>query len=196
MADPEFDLAIAEHMKWLGLVAAIWAELEYQINEAIWELSNIERWAGACITSQIFSPSARMRALVALIRVRNGAEEDVKKFTSLTPSIIKLGHRRNAYVHEPWAIEEGTDKIKRIHINLEGEFEFGFRATELVDLKRLYEEITSVAVRFGDARRQVFQTLPPWPRTQFERSRGIRPHPLAQNSSLKGPAPPPQSSEG
>jgi hypothetical protein len=99
MADPEFDPAFTEHMKLLGLVAGMWAEMEYQINDAIWELANVERWAGACITSQIFSPSARMRALVALIRVRNGEPKDVKKFTGMSQSIITLGHRRNAYVH-------------------------------------------------------------------------------------------------
>ena len=89
MAEPDFDPAFAEHMKWLGLVAAMWAELEYQINEAIWELANVERWAGACITSQIFSPSARMRALTALIRVRNGQTEDVKKFTTMASNTIR-----------------------------------------------------------------------------------------------------------
>ena len=195
MAEPDFDPAFAEHMKWLGLVAAMWAELEYQINEAIWELANVERWAGACITSQIFSPSARMRALTALIRVRNGQTEDVKKFTSLSATIIKLGHRRNAYVHDPWAIEEDTNEVKRIHVNVEGEFEFGFKPTPIDDMKRLYAEINSTVVRFGEVRREVFQTLPPWPRTQFEQSRGIRPHPLAKNSSPKERPPPPSSSE-
>jgi len=42
----------------------------------------------------------------------------------------------------------------------------------------------------GEVRSEVFQTLPPWPRTQFEQSRGIRPHPLAQNISPKERTPP------
>jgi hypothetical protein len=190
MADPDFDPAFAEHMKWLGLVAAIWAELEDQINEAIWELANVERWAGACITSQIFSPSARMRALTALLRVRKGQTEEIKKFTSLSASIIRLGHRRNEYVHDPWTIQEDTQEVKRIHVNTEGEFEVGFRPTPIDDLKRLYADISSAVVRFGEVRSEVFQTLPPWPRTQFEQSRGIRPHPLAQNISPKERTPP------
>ena len=39
----------------VGRIANIWAQLEFNINQAIWELCNVETGAGACVTSQIGS---------------------------------------------------------------------------------------------------------------------------------------------
>ena len=47
MTAEDEDLRFQEHMQWLGHVAAMWSSLELQINMAIWELANIERWIAA-----------------------------------------------------------------------------------------------------------------------------------------------------
>ncbi len=77
--DPRFQ----EHMKWLGHVAAISASLDLSVNMTIWELANVERWIGACLTTQIFSPSSRFRVLISLVHVRGGKPEIIRALSAL-----------------------------------------------------------------------------------------------------------------
>jgi hypothetical protein len=189
--DPRFD----EHMKWLGHVTAIWASLELNVNMAIWELANIERWIGACLTTQIFAPAARFRALISRVRVRGGTPEIIAKVNRFAESAGGLARRRNSYVHDTWSIEETTGEIKRIHVTMEGTFSFGFTPTSVEDLKRLYDDIQDGIKRFDILRDEVFASLPPWPRTQFERSRGIRSYPINQSTETPTPQRPPRSSQ-
>jgi hypothetical protein len=189
--DPRFH----EHMKWLGHVAAMWSSLELQINMAIWELANVERWIGACITTQIFSPSSRLRVFDALVRVRGGQPAIISKINKFAQSAGNLARRRNSYVHDTWAIDEQSGEVKRIHVTMEGAFSFGFTPTSVAELKRLYNDIQNAIKRFDLLRDDVFQSLPPWPRTQFSRSRGIRSYPLDQSTDTPTPPLPLQSSE-
>jgi hypothetical protein len=190
--NPQFD----EYMKWLGHIATIWATLEFQINMAIWELANVERWAGACITTQLFSPSSRTRALLSLIQIRGASPEIIEKVNKFAKSVIGLGRRRNEYIHDTWCVEENTGEVKRIHATMEGSFKFGFTPTDIKELQRLYNDIKGSLARFDQLRDEVFQSLPPWPRTQFEQSRGIQRYPPDRNNEMKEPQPRPPSSRG
>jgi hypothetical protein len=175
-----------EHMQWLGHVAAMSASFDLHVNMAIWELANVERWIGACLTTQLFSPSARFRVLTSLVQVRGGTPEIVRKINKFAERAGKLARRRNAYVHDAWAAEEDSGKVKRIHVTMEGEFNFGFRETSIEELKRLYDDIQDSIRRFDQLREEVFASLPAWPRTQFARSRGIRSFPLEQKKRGEG----------
>jgi hypothetical protein len=93
--DPDFD----PHMRVLGYVAAVCATLELEINMTIWELANVDRSVGACLTSQLFSPSSRMRVLISLLNFRNANETILKKFNRMSESITALGRRRNVFIH-------------------------------------------------------------------------------------------------
>jgi hypothetical protein len=190
--DPRFD----EHMKWLGHVAAISASLDLSMNMAIWELANVERWIGACMTSQIFSPSSRLRLLITLVRVRGGTPAVIAKLNKFGASATRLSHRRNEFIHDSWAMDDATGEVKRIHVTMEGTFSFGFTPTSVEELKRLFNDIQNGIKRFDLLRDDVFQSLPPWPRTQFARSRGIRSYPLDQSTVKPTPPHPPRSSRG
>jgi hypothetical protein len=191
MAADKEDPRFQEYMKWLGHVAAIWASLELNVNMAIWELANVERWIGACLTTQIFSPSSRFRVLISLIHVRGGTPETISKIHKFAESAGGLSRRRNSYVNDSWALDENTGEVKRIHVTMEGAFSFGFTPTSVDELKRLYDDIQDGIRRFDQLREEVFRSLPPWPRTQFSRSRGIRSYPLDQSTAPPTPQPPP-----
>jgi hypothetical protein len=68
----------------IGRLAIIWAEFEFSINEAIWELANVERFAGTCMTSQMIGPGPRFRCFVSLLRLRNCPAELINKINSLS----------------------------------------------------------------------------------------------------------------
>jgi hypothetical protein len=83
------------------------------------------------------------------------------------------------------------ERLKRIHVTMEGAFSFGFTLTSVAELKRLYDDIQNGIKRFERLRDDVFQSLPPLPRTQFSRSRGIRSYPLDQSTDMPTPPLPP-----
>jgi hypothetical protein len=194
MTDDPWDPRCHEHMKWLGHVAAIWASLELEINMAIWELANVE--PGACMTSQLFSLSSRMRVLRSLIQIRGATPQAVKKINAFSETVMGLGRRRNEYVHDAWCIDESTGEVKRIHATMEETFTYGFTPTRTEELRRLYDDIESAITRFQHLRNEIFRSLPPWPRTQFEQSRGIQRYPPNRNNEMKEPQPQPPSSRG
>jgi hypothetical protein len=189
--DPRFD----EHMKWLGHVAAISASLDLNVNMASWELANVERWIGACLTTQLFSPASRFRVFISLVQVRGGKPDIIGKINKFAERAGALARRRNTFIHDTWAVDEATGEVKRIHVTMEGQFRFGFTPTSVDELKRLYDDIQDAIQRFDQLRVEVFQSLPPWPRTQFSQSRGIRSYPRDQNIAPQEHQPPPQSSQ-
>jgi hypothetical protein len=69
--------------------------------------------------------------------------------------------------------------VMRIHVTMEGTFNYGFMPTSVEELKRLFDDIQEALVRFDQLRDEIFGSLPPWPRKQFSRSPGIRSHRLA-----------------
>ncbi|WMT79587.1 hypothetical protein [Bradyrhizobium sp. Ash2021] len=196
MSESDQDPRLDEHMRWLGHVAAMSASLDFSVNMAIWELANVERWIGACLTTQLFSPSSRFRVLISLIQVRGGSPDIITKVNKFAERAGGLARRRNAYVHDPWTIEEEGGGVHRIHVTMEGTFKFGFTPTSIEELKRLHDDIQDSILRFDQLREEVFRSLPPWPRTQFSRSRGIRSYLTDRNTAPTEPQPPPQSSKG
>jgi hypothetical protein len=162
MTDDPWDPRCHEHMKWLGHVAPIWASLELEINMTIWELANVERWVGACMTSQLFSPSSRTRVLLSLVHIRGASKEIVDKVNRFSSKVTGLGRRRNEYIHDAWCVEETTGEVKRIHAAMEETFTFGFTPTSTKELQRLYVDIEDAISRFQHLRNETFQSLPPY----------------------------------
>jgi hypothetical protein len=57
MADDDwYDARFDPYMLAVGKIATVWAGLEFAINQAIWELCNVEAPVGACVTAQLIGP--------------------------------------------------------------------------------------------------------------------------------------------
>src|SRR5947209_12725652 len=100
-------------MAGIGRVAAVWAKLEFLINEMIWDLANVDIRSGACITSQLTSPVSRMRALIALVRLHGGKDDLITDLNKLSGRIDALARRRNRIVHDPWGYDVNTKSYIR-----------------------------------------------------------------------------------
>ncbi len=94
----------------VGRLALEWAEFEFNVNDAIWELANIERKVGTCLTSQFIGPGPRFRCLVALLNLRGTPSEIVKKINALSTEAESLARQRNRYAHDPivWNRKDGS----------------------------------------------------------------------------------------
>jgi hypothetical protein len=92
----------------LGHMTTAWAEYEASINVQIWELANVEKMAGACMTSQPIGPGLRFRCLLALLELRKTPEALLGEFNSHQTRAEKLGRQRNRYLHDPFLQRYGT----------------------------------------------------------------------------------------
>jgi hypothetical protein len=52
----------------VGQVAASWAHIDHLLDILIWQLSDVDAQAGACITAQIGGTYGRFRAVIALLK--------------------------------------------------------------------------------------------------------------------------------
>jgi hypothetical protein len=157
----------------VGRLALEWAEFEYYMNDAIWSLANVSRHAGTCLTSQLIGPGPRFRCLVALLHVREVSEELINAMNSLASEAESLGRQRNRYLHDPLVLDTTDRKVYRIETTADRKLRHDFVSIDLEAVKKLTYQILKVAARFDDLYDRVVAETPPWPRKQYERSKGI-----------------------
>jgi hypothetical protein len=166
-----------------GQLAVMWAEFEFTVNTAIWELANVARRAGTCMTSQMIGPGPRFRCLVALLHVREAPQELIKAFNSLASEAEGLGRQRNRYLHDPLVVNIDENQVYRIETTADRKLKHEFVPVDIGAVLKLSTKIDDVAVQFEDLFDRVLSETPPWPRTQFEQSGGIQRQRKDPNSS-------------
>jgi hypothetical protein len=91
------------HFAAIGKVVVNWAALELIIDSAVWQIAEIPDDIGASLTSQIGTFDSKIRALGAVLTVRNGFGEIVSALNSFsqgkTRALLEL---RNRVVHDAW----------------------------------------------------------------------------------------------
>lgn len=183
MSNPKFDPRFDPFLLALGRVATGWAQYEFTINSFIWELSNIERIAGTCITSQLIGPGPRFRCLLALLQFRKAPQSLIGAFNSHHAEAEKVGRQRNRFLHDPLMVDEDTGKMSRMEITADKHVKHDFVSVEVDDLNKLDDKITKLDDEFDALYERALAEIPPWPKTQFEQSDGIRAQRIATDSS-------------
>ena len=158
----------------IGRVANAYSQLEFKMNDAIWELANVARSAGVCMTAQMIGPAPRNRCLLALLKFRNASEALITEFNKIGKKIEGVAARRNTYVHDPFVLVPDTGKILRMESTADKTIRYGFMDAEIDDLKQLVTDIDTIANEFDELYLRAVAELPAWPRTQFEESTGIQ----------------------
>jgi hypothetical protein len=160
----------------VGRISMAWAQLETQINHAIWHLANVEQFAGACITAQIISPAQRIRALVSLVALRGGGEAQTKPLNKFSVEVDGLARRRNRVVHDPvYQDPDSTSGISRFTVTADRKLEFGMVPVREDDIIKVHNDIVDATIKFYDAMQEVLAGLPPFDDTNFRQSPGIVP---------------------
>jgi hypothetical protein len=158
----------------IGRVANAYSQLEFKMNDAIWELANVARMAGVCMTAQMIGPGPRNRCLVALLKFRNASDALIKEFNKIGDKIEGVAARRNRYVHDPFVLLPDTGEIRRMESTANKSISYGFKDADINDLKQLATDIDTVADEFDQLYLRAVDDLPPWDRTQFAKSEGIQ----------------------
>jgi hypothetical protein len=107
---PKFD----PYFTAIGRVANAYSQLEFKMNDAIWELANVARSAGVCMTAQMIGPAPRNRCLLALLKFRNASQNLISEFNKIGNKIEGVAARRNRYVHDPFVLKPDTGEILRM----------------------------------------------------------------------------------
>jgi hypothetical protein len=172
-------------------MAVRWSELEFTINDAIWELMNVERGAGACLTSQLIGPGPRIRCLVSLLKLRKAPQASIDAINSLTGDIESLGRQRNRYLHDPIMMRNDTGKLERLEATADRTLKYGFVPISAAEIAKVSDKILAAIDNFDRLYLETVAVTPPWPRTQFEQSAGIaRPRSGPDKSAEVRPHPP------
>lgn len=160
----------------VGRISMAWAQLETIINHSIWHLANVEQYAGACITAQIISPAQRIRALVSLVALRGGGEDQTKPLNKLSGEIDGLARQRNRVVHDPvYQDPDAPSGISRFTVTADRKLEFGMVPVREDDIIKIHNDIVDATMKFYDAMQEVLAGLPPFDDTNFRQSPGIVP---------------------
>ena len=178
----------------IGKAANTYSHLEFSMNDAIWELANVARSAGVRMTAQMIGPGPRNRCLLALLKFRGASQSLIDDFNKIGRDIEKLGARSNRYIHDPMALDRQKGQIRRLEATADKHVRYDFIDTEVEELTKLIEDINEVDDAFDDLYLRAVAELPPWPRTQFSQSDGIRLRRTSRKTDATGPTPPPQSS--
>jgi hypothetical protein len=179
---PELD----PYLKAIGGLSIVWAEFEFSIDEAIWELANVERYAGTCMTSQMIGPGPRFRCLVSLLRFRGVPDKLVTAVNALSGQAAGLGSRRNRFVHDPLMLDLKDNSVRRMEATADRIVKHGTFPIEVNDINQLTAEISGATAEFDKLHVRILDETPPWPRIQFEQSPGIhRQRRLPTNSPTK-----------
>jgi hypothetical protein len=158
----------------IGRLAVYWSEFEFAVNAAIWELANVSRMAGTCMTSQFIGPGPRFRCLVSLLNLRETPEPLIKAINSLSSKAEELGRRRNRFLHDPIVMEIDQKKMYRMETTADRKVKHGMIAVGTEEITTLTGEMDQLTNDFENIYQRILAETAPWPRTQYQQSKGIR----------------------
>jgi hypothetical protein len=132
----------------VGRIASSWAILEGAMDVTIWWLADVKEEEGACITAQLVSIHSRLRAIIALARLKSCPKiviDRLNKFSSDSERIVRL---RNRAIHDPWYRGLETGQLAQHKLTAEKELIMEMTPRSIADLERTLSEIQQLRSRF------------------------------------------------
>jgi hypothetical protein len=188
-----YSLEFEPYYRVIGELAVTWAEFETHLNLAIWELANVSKMAGTCMTSQLIGPGPRFCCFVALLNLRETPSKIVGNVNALSQRAESVGRQRNRYLHDAIVLNLDNRAMYRMETTADRTVRHGMIPVSVDEISGLTGQIIAITEEFDALYEQVLADTPPWPRIQFERSVGIHRQRSGPESSRPLPEPPPQS---
>lgn len=105
-----------QHYDLVGKVAAAWATLDLNLDVTISMLTGLNNWETACITSQFASHYPKLRAIVALCKLKGLSNETIAGLNKFAGNLGDLTERRNRAVHDAWIVTREGKIAGRINL--------------------------------------------------------------------------------
>ena len=126
-----------------------WAYLEYYINSSIWLLADVRPAIGACLTSQMYTMSAKLAALLSLLKLRKAPQDildRVNKFASAHRDALEA---RNRMVHDIW-LNDNVAKANMGKLRITADKILRYNI-ESIDISSLIQDVQKIENRRLDA---------------------------------------------
>lgn len=150
----------------VGIIASGWAMLEFQINQCIWLLADLNPVAGGCITAQIVPLGSRIDCLLALMKLRSIDGKWIRELNAFKQVSYGTGEKRNRLIHDPVVYDRRSGGAGQIEITAKGTPVYRVKTVDLKEIEDLHLEITKRLSEFGDIRNAILaarETLPKIP---------------------------------
>ena len=185
-----------DHYAALGRVADAWADLEFEIDQLIWQLLQVPQALGACVTAQMISIHPRLRALRALVRLYEISEPIQKTLGGFAGEAHALAEKRNRTIHDKRLMWAKSREVVRFQVTADTKLIFGPQAESIGALNEFTATIRSMMERFLRIRDEIENEL----RSSPDKRRAPLPH-IARwrgtpYSDSQPPPPPPEPSQG
>jgi hypothetical protein len=140
-----------EYLAAMGRVSAAWAILDFQLDMAICDFSQMLQLFGVSVTSQIFSTPSKLTALGGLMRAHGMPERRIKWLDKFTQKTHGLGRKRNRAVHDAIMVGCNTGTVDRMTATLDVDksVAFGVTPSSSDELAAIYNEISSHVAEFS-----------------------------------------------
>ncbi len=152
----------------IGRATSDWSGLDYFISESIWALALTPPPLGACITAQIYTTDGRLRALLALLKIRQADQKLIDTVNDFANEIRGPAEKRNRIVHDIWTVHEDTGAMLKVEITAQRKLTFEVKEVDLSRLRKDVQDILDCVKRCKTIRDQIFAALPSLPRIPLQ----------------------------
>lgn len=137
----------------IGRVAAFWSRLEADIATLLWWLADVQFGPGACLTAQIPNVSRLLDALKALLLLRRGSDDLIRKVNKFSERTHGLVEKRNRVVHDVWMFD--PDGPSRHEIRAKGRLVWEYKSEPAATVHAVANEIARHTSEFYEIARQI-----------------------------------------
>jgi hypothetical protein len=158
----------------IGKLSATWALFEFTLNDIIWELANLSPKAGTCLTAQLIGPGPRFRCLVALLHLRASSKQVINDANEISGDADKLSRQRNRYVHDPVVFRPADKSFHTMETTADRKVKHSIVPMEIPAVVVLTNKVAKLQKDIEALHTKILDETPPWPRTEYAQSQGIR----------------------
>jgi hypothetical protein len=152
-----------DYAQGIAKIISYWSALEYNINLSIWHLAGIYPAIGACMTEQIFTLDGRLKALLALLKLRRAPEALVTRVNKFGEKSRKAQDVRNKIAHYTWHQGTESKQMLQLEIGAKRSLTFGFKPILIESLKADQDTVRNAMREAVEIRDVTEATLPKLP---------------------------------
>jgi len=131
------------------------------------------------MTSQIFTIDGRLRALLALLKVRQADQTIVKKVNKFVEYIRGPSEIRNRTIHDPWGNQQ-DGSVTQFEITANKSLTFRIKKVEVSELESRRDQTYQCIQKYIEIKEAIeaaLPTLPKIPHSELHPIREVRPPP-------------------
>ena len=145
----------------VGKIVKNYAALEVLVCSAIWQIAEIPDNVGACLTSNIYSLEAKIKALQAILRVKGDFESTARELATFYDGIRGLSEFRNRIVHDATSEKDGV--MGRLEITANKKLKMEFVPEDLISMNTKGNEIDDAFDKLKVILKPAIEAFPPLP---------------------------------